>query len=54
MRRLPHPHSPPWPAIPSPTLEIEQAFIFSINITLPLVSHRWKSQGDDRNGEGNL
>lgn len=28
-----------------PVLEIEQAFIFSINITLPFFSHRWKSWG---------
>lgn len=36
----------------SPVLEIEQAFIFSINITPPLDSHRWKSQGDNGGGEG--
>lgn len=47
-------HTPTAPpaAVPPPELQIEQAFIFCVNITPAGVSHGWKSQGRAGVGRG--
>lgn len=46
------PPQPPSAAVPPPELQIEQAFIFCVNITPAGVSHGWKSQGRAGVGRG--